>query len=64
MPGSFGWKKMDGVAGVMESSTHWIMHASNSESRGAMMIDAPVLSQEGCRKTARMKRNEMSLEQI
>lgn len=55
---------MDGVAGVMESSTHWIMHASNSESRGEMMIDAPVLSQEGCRKMARMKRNEMSLEQI
>lgn len=43
------------VAGVMESSTHWIMHASNSESRGEMMIDAPVLSQEGCRKMARMK---------
>lgn len=41
------WMKK-GVAGVMEFSTHWIMHASNSESRGEMMIDAPVLSQKGC----------------
>lgn len=37
-----------GVAGVMESSTHWIMHASNSKSRDEMIIDVPVLSQEGC----------------
>ena len=32
----------EGVAGAMESDAHWIMHASNSESRGGMMIDAPV----------------------
>lgn len=30
----------EGVAGAMESGTHWIMHASNSKSRGEMMMDA------------------------
>lgn len=34
------------------------MHASNSKPWSEMMIDAPVLSQKGYRKTARMKKNK------